>query len=333
MSRIILIIPILIFLSGCSLNLEQADKLSIPQTQEEFRQDCEKMAEKIRDNCPETGFDSWYFIYNFVWNREVKTISGIGGNCFNSESGAIESRKNNRQEIKYKNIIKTSSGKKEEVSSTNEFCQASCESFNCPEYEKDLEKFNLCEQGTSIYYPGPNSLSDEAYVKEQIVSSCARRGNTYASEEGMRKETKIKSCSVIDDTCGFINVTSNHSLMYCCCSCKRPERETIFWGNQELLSVLGKQEDVAKPKPVKGIESSPEIPEEPKVEEIVKEENIENAVCGDGIINGFEICDNNQFSEQCWESIRNYQEMYPHLVPRCFNNCKGCEAAPPDSRE
>ena len=55
----------------------------------------------------------------------------------------------------------------------------------------------------------------------------------------------------------------------------------------------------------------------------------EVAVCGDGKITYPEICDGSKFNQQCTNSINDYKKMNPSLVSRCFNNCRGCEAAAP----
>lgn len=54
-------------------------------------------------------------------------------------------------------------------------------------------------------------------------------------------------------------------------------------------------------------------------------------VCGDGKITGSEICDGAQFSQLCLDAVEEYKQAMnnPNLVPRCFNNCRGCEASVP----
>ncbi len=58
------------------------------------------------------------------------------------------------------------------------------------------------------------------------------------------------------------------------------------------------------------------------------ESNLKEAVCGDGIRDVSELCDGNQFSEQCIESHQTYLEMNPNLVLECYNNCRGCQSVP-----
>lgn len=61
------------------------------------------------------------------------------------------------------------------------------------------------------------------------------------------------------------------------------------------------------------------------------EYQIPEDVCGDGKITGFELCDGASFSSQCLQAVEDYKAIYnnPSFIPRCFNNCHGCEASVP----
>ena len=54
-------------------------------------------------------------------------------------------------------------------------------------------------------------------------------------------------------------------------------------------------------------------------------------ICGDGKLGVSELCDDALFSKQCLDSVEEYKKIYnnPDLAPRCFNNCRGCEASVP----
>lgn len=61
------------------------------------------------------------------------------------------------------------------------------------------------------------------------------------------------------------------------------------------------------------------------------EYQIPEDVCGDGKITGLELCDGASFSAQCLQAVEDYKAIHnnPSFVPRCFNNCRGCEASVP----
>ncbi len=85
-----------------------------------------------------------------------------------------------------------------------------------------------------------------------------------------------------------------------------------------------KEEKKETPKPKPAVKPK-------SVQKLINEIPPEQDVCGDGKITGMEICDGNLFSKMCLDAVAEYKAGMgnPNLAPRCFNNCRGCEASVP----
>jgi hypothetical protein len=91
-----------------------------------------------------------------------------------------------------------------------------------------------------------------------------------------------------------------------------------------------KVKTVVPQKPVEEKSAKPTAkPVEKPIQKLIEEVAPEQDACGDGKITGMEICDGSLFSKMCLDAVAEYKAGMgnPNLVPRCFNNCRGCEAS------
>lgn len=111
------------------------------------------------------------------------------------------------------------------------------------------------------------------------------------------------------------------------------EKEELRKIMKEILTTVNRLFAPPKKEVTEGVKKEESVKKEEANKELKKAEPkkaVEKQdVCGDGKITGIEICDGNLFSKMCLDAVADYKAVMgnPNLAPRCFNNCRGCEAS------
>ena len=203
----------------------------------QFEQNLQSAAEKIKANCPAPNFSSWHFqiMCTTQLNKATPTneeYHELGSPCPWEESGKIEVYRAQSEIIRY---LGTTDGKSREIN-----CEVACGSNNCPLSENEEAKRKNCPYPIYhlITFPWPedeefkNKL--KANIDQSIAEECELRGIKFRTDGRRLTEIEEKDCQIIEGKCDYTvikNLAGKDQLARaCCCSCARPERENLSYG-------------------------------------------------------------------------------------------------------
>lgn len=201
--------------------------------------------ERIKENCPTQGFNSWNFGTMCAYEPKSKPSYSdehheIGGPCYWDESGKIEAFVPHSEILRYTDL------------SQSVECEVSCSSNNCPTHEEEESKRKQCQY--PIYHRHNwseeqlNKYGQAAKIDTEIAEECQTRGIKFITTNSELKEIKEKDCQIIENSCDNTAIKNNvsgkiDSARSCCCSCPRPNRENIKF----TLKYKQPAEDIVKP--------------------------------------------------------------------------------------